>query len=221
MDDAIGRVLAKIHEHDQEENTLIFFLSDNGGPTNATTSRNGPLRGFKATTFEGGTCVPFCAQWKGKIAAGSSYSHPIQNLDILPTAVVAAGGEIDPSWKLDGVDLLPFLTGAKGEARPHETLYWRFGDQWAIRHGDYKLVVANGGSGRPELYDLGSDLGESNDLAIAQPEKATELLRLWQAWSAEQAEPTLPKEANQSAKQAAKNKKKSSPIPQEEPRPRQ
>ena len=141
MDDAVGQVLAKVREMGQEENTLIFFLSDNGGPTQQTTSKNGPLRGFKATTLEGGVRVPFCVQWKGKIPAGKTYDHPIIQLDILPTALAAAGGKVDPAWKLDGVDLLPYLTG-KNTGKPHETLYWRFGEQWAIRHGDWKLVVA-------------------------------------------------------------------------------
>src|SRR5207244_3484464 len=111
MDDAVGRVLAKLREMGQEDNTLIFFFSDNGGPTRQTTSNNGPLRGFKATTSEGGTRIPFCVQWKGTLPAGKVYDFPIQNLDILPTAIAAAGGTIDPAWKLDGVNLLPYLTG--------------------------------------------------------------------------------------------------------------
>ncbi len=89
MDDAVGRVLTKVREIGQEENTLIFFFSDNGGPTMQTTSGNGPLRGFKATTSEGGVRIPFCAQWKGKITAGQVYQHPIIQLDILATAVTA------------------------------------------------------------------------------------------------------------------------------------
>ena len=111
MDDAVGKVLAKVRDMGQEENTLIFFFSDNGGPTRQTTSKNGPLRGFKSTTLEGGTRVPFCVQWKGKVPAGKVYEHPIIQLDILPTALVAAGGKVDPGWKLDGVDLMPYLTG--------------------------------------------------------------------------------------------------------------
>jgi arylsulfatase A-like enzyme len=91
------------------------------------------------------------------------------------------------------VNLLPYLTGDKSD-KPHETLYWRYGDQWAIRHGDWKLVVANGGSGRPELYDLAHDLGEQKDLASSQPEKAEELQRLWDAWNAQQAPPLAAKE---------------------------
>jgi arylsulfatase A-like enzyme len=194
MDDAVGAVLQKVRDIGQEENTLIFFLSDNGGPTAQTTSQNGPLRGFKATTWEGGVRVPFCAQWKGTLPAGKVYEHPIIQLDILPTAIAAAGGTVDSAWKLDGVNLLPYLTG-KNTARPHETLYWRFGNQWAIRHGDYKLVVGNE-PGNPatktkpaELINLAADISESKNLAESQPEKVKELQALWDKWNAEQEEP--------------------------------
>lgn len=188
MDDAVGRVLMKVREMKQEENTLVFFFADNGGPTAQTTSNNGPLRGFKSTTSEGGTRVPFCVQWKGKIPTGKVYEYPIQNLDILPTAVVAAGGKIDPEWKLDGVDLIPYLTG-KNDARPHETLYWRFGDQWAIRKGDWKLVASRVDNNVPRLINLKDDIAEANDLIAKNPDKAKELEAAWKAWSAEQKEP--------------------------------
>jgi arylsulfatase A-like enzyme len=189
MDDAVGKVLAKVREMGQEENTLIVFFSDNGGPTKQTTSGNGPLRGFKATTLEGGTRVPFCMQWKGKIKPGTTYENPIQNLDILPTAVVAAGGKIDPAWKLDGVDLMPYLTGANS-GKPHEVLYWRFGPQWAIRKGDYKLVASNiDGVNKVLLYNLKEDMGETKDLAEAMPDKVKELKADWDRWSAEQEKP--------------------------------
>lgn len=191
MDDAIGRVLGKIRELGQEENTIIFYIADNGGPTASTTSSNGPLRGFKMTTFEGGPRVPFLAQWKGKLPAGKVYDYPVMNLDVLPTVVTAAGGTVDKSWQLDGVDLMPYLTG-RNSTRPHQTLYWRYGPQWGIRHGDMKLVVSKGGSGAPELYNLADDIGESKDLAAAQPAKVKELQALWNAWSAEQAEPSAP-----------------------------
>jgi len=205
MDDAVGRVLKKVRELGQEENTLVVFLSDNGGPTQSTTSRNGPLRGFKSTTFEGGVRVPFCMQWKGKIPAGSTYDKPIIQLDILPTALAAAGVKVDPAWKLDGVDLAPYVTG-KQKGTPHETFYWRFGNQWAVRHGDWKLVVANGGSGKPELYNLAKDLGEQLDLAADQPQKLAELQKLYDAWNAEQAAPLSPKENPNRAKKKAKAK---------------
>ncbi|MDO8542089.1 MAG: sulfatase [Opitutaceae bacterium] len=191
MDDAVGRVLAKVREFRQEENTLVFFISDNGGPTESTTSQNGPLRGFKMTTFEGGPRVPFMVQWKGRIPAGKTYDLPVMNLDVMPTILTAAGSRIDPAWKLDGVDLLPYITGANRN-RPHETLYWRYGPQWGIRHGDMKLVVSRGGGPEPELYDLAKDIGESKNLASAQPAKVKELQALWSKWSAEQAEPSAP-----------------------------
>jgi arylsulfatase A-like enzyme len=194
-DDAVGRVLAKVREIGQEEDTLIFFVSDNGGPTKQTTSSNGPLRGFKATTLEGGVRVPFCAQWKGKIPAGIVYEHPVIQLDILPTAVAAAGGKIDPAWKLDGVDLMPYLTG-KVKGKPHEVLYWRFGEQWAIRKGDWKLVASRIDGKEPRLFNLKDDLGEAKDLTAKHPEKVKELLADWKAWNAEQKEPLWRPKAN-------------------------
>lgn len=209
MDDAIGRVMAKIRALGQEENTLVFFIGDNGGPTASTTSQNGPLRGFKMTTYEGGPRVPFFAQWKGKWPAGKTYDLPVMNLDVLPTIVAAAGGKLDASAQLDGVDLTPFVTGVN-KARPHQTLYWRYGPQWAVRHGDLKLVVSRGGSERPELYDLASDIGESKDLAAAQPAKVKELQAIYDKWSAAQAEPSAPDStpANKAAKAAKKKNKK-------------
>jgi arylsulfatase A-like enzyme len=195
MDDAVGRVLDKVREQGQEENTLVFFLSDNGGPTAQTTSSNGPLRGFKSTTSEGGTRVPFCAMWKGKIPAGVTFDFPIQNLDIMPTAIAAAGGKLDPEWSLDGVDLMPYLKG-ENKSRPHESLYWRFGEQWAIRKGDMKLVASRIDGNKPRLIDLSKDLAEANDLSAQMPDKVKELEADWKAWSSQQAKPTwLPAES--------------------------
>jgi len=207
MDDAIGRVMGQIRELGLEENTLVFFIADNGGPTASTTSKNGPLRGFKMTTFEGGPRVPYIAQWKGKIPAGKTYDLPVMNLDVLPTAIAAAGGKPEASWQLDGVDLMPYLTAAE-TGRPHQTLYWRFGPQWAIRDGDMKLVVSKGGSGRPELYNLATDIGESKDLAAGQPEKVKELQAMWDKWSAEQAPPSAPDSGPAKGAGKKKGKKK-------------
>lgn len=214
MDDAIGRVLAKIREIGQENDTIYFFIGDNGGPTQSTTSANGGLNGFKMTTYEGGPRVPFIAQWKAKMPAGKTYDFPVMNLDVLPTIVTAAGGKVDPAWKLDGVDLLPYVTGAN-KARPHEAMYWRYGDQWAVRHGDWKLVVSRGGSGQPELFNIATDLSESRDLAASQPEKVKELQALYTAWDKEQAPPSAPdgpagKKAKngKNAKKGGKNQKK-------------
>jgi len=154
--------------------------------------------------------VPFCVQWKGKIPAGKTYENPIIQLDILPTAITAAGGKIDAAWKLDGVDLLPFLTG-QNKAKPHETLYWRFGEQWAIRHGDWKLVVGNE-PGSPatkekpaELINLAADISEGKNLAAAQTAKVKELQALYATWNAEQKDPLW--KPNPAAKAAKKAKK--------------
>jgi arylsulfatase A-like enzyme len=200
MDDAVGKILDKVRDMGEEENTLIFFLSDNGGPTKSTTSRNTPLRGFKSTTWEGGTRVPFCVQWKGHLPSGETYENPVMNLDILPTSLAAAGVEADPAWKLDGVNLLPYLDGENKE-RPHETMYWRFGKQWAVRQGDWKLVGGNGGDLNGELYNLADDISESKNLAAANPDKVRELKSLWDAWSAEQASPSAPQEKTQKQQQ--------------------
>jgi arylsulfatase A-like enzyme len=197
MDDAVGAVLAKVRAMGQEENTLVFYLSDNGGPTRQTTSQNGPLHGFKATTSEGGTRIPFCVQWKGKLPAGKTFDFPVQNLDVLPTCVTAAGGTVEPGWKLDGADLMPYLTG-KNARRPHEVLYWRFGEQWAVRKGDWKLVVSRVDKLQPRLINLAEDIGEAKDLSEKYPEKVKELKAAWEAWNAEQSPPLwkpMPKKA--------------------------
>jgi len=206
MDDAVGRVMGKVRALGQEENTIVFFIADNGGPTQSTTSGNGPLRGFKMTTFEGGPRVPFVAQWKGRWPAGKVYDFPVINLDVLPTVVAAAGDKAESARSVDGVDLTPFVTGAN-PARPHQTLYWRYGPQWAVRHGDLKLVVSKGGSGKPELYDLSKDMGETKDLASAQPAKVRELQALWDKWSSEQAEPSAPDTPAGAGKKSGKKKR--------------
>ena len=200
MDDAVGAVLEKVRELGQEENTLIIFLSDNGGPTPVTTSSNGPLRGVKSQTWEGGIRIPFMMQWKEHLPAGKVDDRPVVQLDILPTALAAAGVAANPEWKLDGVNLLPFLTGETTGA-PHEFLYWRFGEQIALRKGDWKLVKApvteeearvRGGTGTTvgaQLYNLANDLGEKENLAAKNPEKLKELAAVWEKINSEMVEP--------------------------------
>jgi arylsulfatase A-like enzyme len=187
MDDAVGRVLDALRRLNLEEDTLVFFLSDNGGPTPQTTSSNAPLRGYKGQVLEGGIRVPFLLQWKGRVPAGRVYRNPVISLDIHATALIAAGAEIRPQWNLDGVSLLPFLTG-NNPGKPHERLYWRFHQQHAIRQGDWKLVTASGRP-RPQLFNLAEDVGESKDLAAAMPGKAKELAAAWQAWNAQLQDP--------------------------------
>ena len=185
MDDAVGRVLAAVRERGAEEKTLIFFVSDNGGPTPSTSANNLPLRATKGTTYEGGIRIPYLVQWKGTLPAGKVYSKPVITLDIVPTAVTAAGGE--PAKNLDGVDLVPHLAG-KTDADPHAALFWRFGPaKTAVRVGDYKLVRNDADDW--ELYNLASDVGELTNLATSQPEKAEELTKTFAAWNEQLAEP--------------------------------
>jgi len=201
LDDAVGNVLAKVHELGQDENTLVIFISDNGGPTASTTSGNGPLRGFKAQTWEGGIRIPYIVQWKGHLPAGKVDDRPVIQLDILPTVLAAVGVTAKPEWKLDGVNLLPYLTGENSGA-PHEDLFWRFGGQLAIRKGDWKLVKAPGIAANPEdwggskattdgaeLYNLAQDIGEKTNLAAQNPEKVQELAADWNKWNAELVDP--------------------------------
>lgn len=200
MDEAIGRVLDKLKAVGLEENTLVFFFSDNGGPSMAGTTINGsnnlPLRGSKRTTLEGGIHVPFVVRWPAKLPANTTYEQPVIQLDVLPTALAAAGVESPSPAPLDGVNLLPYLLG-QNKLPPHDTLYWRLGQQMAIRQGFFKLVrydAAADGQPRqpiagPKLYNLFDDLGETNDLADRMPEKVRELESAWNSWSAEMAKP--------------------------------
>ncbi len=180
MDDAIGAVLARLDESKLTENTLIFFVSDNGGPP-VNSSSNGVLRGNKAQTWEGGIRVPYLVQWKGRIPAGKTYDNPVIQLDFHPTALSAAGVEAKDA-KFDGVNLLPHLEG-KVTMPPHDTLYWRFGDQMAIRHGNLKLVQGRGAD-RRMLFDLAADIGEQKDLAAERPDAVKDLTARYDAWNA-------------------------------------
>jgi arylsulfatase A-like enzyme len=192
MDEAIGKLFAKLKDEKLDQNTLVFFISDNGGPTMQGTTINGsvntPLRGSKRTTLEGGVRVPFLVSWPAKLPAGKVDDRPVIQLDVFPTALAAAGVDRKDEWKLDGVNLFPYLSG---EARlpPHSALYWRFGQQMAIRKGDWKLVkydaVADGAKGTSpaRLYNLADDIGEKTDLAAKQPEKVKELQTAWDEWN--------------------------------------
>ena len=179
MDDAIGAVLAKLDEARLTENTLVMFVSDNGGPQPANASSNAPLRGNKATTWEGGIRVPYLIQWKGKLRSGLTFDQPVIQLDMHATALAAAGAKIP--GELDGVNLLPHLTGEK-TSPPHEALYWRFGPQFAIRMGNYKLVKATG-IDQPQLFDLAADIGETQDLSGAKPEVVKDLTARYEEWN--------------------------------------
>jgi arylsulfatase A-like enzyme len=180
MEDAVGNVLATLRKHRLEEDTLIFYVSDNGGYPIADTSRNGPLRGQKGMLYEGGIRIPYLMQWKGVIPAGGVYNQPVVSLDVYATALAAAGASMSVAPTLDGVDLLPYLRG-KNSAAPHESLYWRYVNWRALRKGDWKLVQETN-SPEVELYHLAEDIGESKNLAKERPDKLREMEQAYQAY---------------------------------------
>lgn len=179
LDDSIGAVLKAVRDNELERNTLVFFLSDNGGPTRELTSSNLPLRGGKGSMHEGGIRIPFMVKWPGRISPGRMDHRPVISLDIFATAAAVSGAQLPSDRKVDGVDLMPYLTGNTN--RPHQTLFWRTGKKSAVRHGDWKLV-RNPGRGQVvswQLYDLAHDLSETRDLAETEPDKFDELLNVW------------------------------------------
>jgi len=185
LDDAIGRVVAKLKREGVWDSTLLFFISDNGGPL-AQTANNAPLRGGKHQDYEGGIRVPFLVCWPGKLKSGESQAV-VSALDILPTSLAAAG--IDPPTEkpLDGINLLPVLEGRA--SAPVRNLFWCSGSDegwWAVRSGDWKVV---GDKGRVSLFNLTGDVAEAQDLSKQMPQKLAELTALYDAWLAEMPNP--------------------------------
>ncbi|MGH8246557.1 MAG: sulfatase-like hydrolase/transferase, partial [Gammaproteobacteria bacterium] len=196
LDRAVGVVLSQLTNQPPLTNTLVVFLSDNGGPENneelnsKNWSDNGPLRGVKDTLYEGGIRVPFVMSWAGTISnapGGRVIADPVITLDLLPTFIAAASTNVYPEFATDGVNLLPRLTGLTTHPI-QRCLFWQStgylsgtnGDQSAVRQGYWKLY--RGTNGVSELYDLASDIGENNNLAAAHPEKVTELLAAHAEW---------------------------------------
>jgi arylsulfatase A-like enzyme len=177
IDDIVGRVSAELHDEGLEENTLIAFVSDDG-----SIAASKGLKGTKWTLWEGGIRVPFIISWKGKIAPAQVLGQPVIELDLAPTALAAAGFAPEADWHLDGTDLLPLLEG-QSTAAPHDALYWRFGPQYAIRQGSWKLVKARDGA-KSELFYLQDDVVEANDLFVQQSVRAKSLQALWDTWNA-------------------------------------
>jgi arylsulfatase B len=194
LDDSVGSVMSKLRQTGLEENTLVFFISDNGGPTKELTSSNLPLRDGKGSVYEGGIRVPFLAQWKGTLPAASVYKKPVLSLDVFATAVALSNATTDRRKVYDGVNLMPFLLG-KNAATPHEKLFWRMGKRTALRSGDWKLLKnPRGKQGRDwELYDLATDLAEQNDLAAKNPKQRDKMIASWEKLNSEMIEPVWPR----------------------------
>lgn len=195
LDDAVGRLTAHLRRPGRERDTLVFFLSDNGGSGRRgffayNTGRNFPLRGDKGQMLEGGIRVPFFAVWPGRFPPGTTCDAPLSALDLVPTACAAAGAPVADA--LDGMNLLPHLAGETRQ-ESNRALFWRFGPQRAVRRGSWKLVEwrdfdAKANSGW-QLFDLASDLGETRDLAAKRPDMVAELAAAWEEWNRGNAAP--------------------------------
>lgn len=188
MDAAIGDVLTTLRETGQEENTLVFFLSDNGGllvPNIGPFTDNTPLRGHKGQVYEGGIRVPFVVRYPARLKGGRTYDEPVAAFDIFSTALAVAGATPPKDRKIDGVNLMPHLAGERKGA-PHDFLFWRTGGPngvRAARMGDWKLVrLANG---KEELYNLKDDIAESKDIAVSQLELLTKMRAALDTWDRE------------------------------------
>jgi len=206
MDDAVGRVLTKLQELGLQDNTLVFFYSDNGGPTGKTTSRNDPLRGFKGDVWEGGIRVPFMVQWPAKLPAGEVYHEMVMGFDVHATALAAAGAPMPVDKPLDGENLIPYLTG-KDDGAPHDRLFWRSGNRkHAARRGNWKLVLETGRE--PELYDLQNDIGETRNLAENKPEVLKSVQAAYAEWDSQMVEAKWTRQDRNNAKVGGKLKRK-------------
>ena len=208
LDLGVGRVVDTLKKEGVWENTLVFFLTDNGG-SKAMSAVNTPLRGAKQQNYEGGIRTPFIVSWPAGFKGGRTIDTPVSSLDILPTALEAAGVTQPTDKPLDGKSLLPLLTG---KTQQHiETFYWSEGGAvggFAVRSGDWKLVQQRG-QGKAELFNLAKDPAESTDLAAQNAAKVAELSKLYNAWLDQMAEPLsgAPKRPGAQAAPGAKKSK--------------
>jgi len=185
LDENIGKLQQKLEELGIEKNTLIYFLSDNGGAANNTSS-GGPLKGWKGNKFEGGHRVPFIVSWPSQIKAGQTFDGLSSSLDIFPTSIAAAHIEKDADLILDGVNLLPYLKGEE-TGDPHQMLFWRKLEEAGARIGDYKMIrLKNYGA---TLYNLKDDLGETHNIINSKQNEFNELNKALKTWESEMMKP--------------------------------
>ena len=189
VDDGVGAILDKLDELGIADNTLIFFLSDNGGPIKKNlVADNGDLRAGKGSLFEGGVRVPFAMRWPARIEPGIDYAKPVSSLDIMATVAAYTGAQISPERPLDGVDLLPYVSG-ENSGDPHEVLFWRqlSKSSYAVRQGDLKMVLGENGGPKDaaQLFDISRDISETNDLSDGHTADVEALIQLKDEWEKE------------------------------------
>lgn len=186
LDNGVGKIMAAIEKAGVRENTLVVFLSDNGAALARPTDFGGvnlPLRSGKGTIFDGGVRVVFGASWPGVIPAGKDYDGIVNSTDLFKTTVKLAGQQVPQDRTIDGVNLMPYLTGEK-EGNPHDAFFFRRKDRdsWSLRSGDFKWVKDRKSrmSAAGELYKVSEDVSESNDVSSHYPGKKAELIRLYE-----------------------------------------
>ena len=195
LDRGVGQVLDALRANGLEDNTLVFFTSDNGGAGYiGLPDVNDPFRGWKITLFEGGIHVPYFVKWPAQLAAGREVASPVHHFDFYTTAAAAAGARLPQDREIDGVDLVPY---ARGEAPgvPHEQLFWRSGASQSALVNGWKLNVSDP-PGREWLFDLRADPGEVRNLAVERPEKLAELRGALADHNAQQAPPAWPSQGS-------------------------
>lgn len=179
LDVNVGKIMAAVKASGQEDNTLLVFISDNGGPVFYNASNNSPYNGQKGILLEGGIHVPYIMNWKNTLPAGTTYKKPVSSLDFAATFMELAGGTIKEEDKLDGVNLIPFIL-QQTTKEPHAVLKWKFTISSAIRKGDWKLIRIP--DRLPMLYNLSTDVSEQNNLALKNIDITTDLLKRLGIW---------------------------------------
>jgi len=166
VDDGVGLILDTLKDENIDNNTMIFFLSDNGGPYKKNGSNNAPFKGGKGEYYEGGIHVPFALRWPAKVAPNTVFDHPVSSLDILATVADITQAPIDSSKPLDGVNLIPYLRGELTGA-PHDILFWRNLDKGIIasRQGSQKIIERIKKQPKIEVFNLANDISETTNIA--------------------------------------------------------
>lgn len=186
LDTGVGEIVDTLKQHNIFDNTLLVFLTDNGGSASMS-ANNAPLRGFKQMDYEGGIHVPFIVSWPAQLQGGKRCDVPMWSIDLFATALDACGLPMPTDKPLDGKSILPALRGETQSI--HDDFYWSSAGakgKWAVRSGNWKLVAEKD---RLELFNLKNDLSETTDLAAEHPKLVVELKSKYNTWLDEMSEP--------------------------------
>lgn len=188
VDKSVGEIIEKLNEYNLRKNTIVLFTSDNGGYTHyyqndnkfENISDNGPLRGQKTEVYEGGHRVPLIITWPGKITAGTVSDETVMSMDFYPTFAELIGADMPENQMTDGISISPLLF--EEESLPERTLFWKIGEDWAVRKGPWKLV--NTGN-KKQLFHLSNDVGEETDMSVENPDIVQEYTLQFRKWQKE------------------------------------